>query len=85
MALEFMRDEMVRQIKERSATEGQVANYLADWNDAMKHSGKPLPCPLCYLKGEIQRLKSISEEHGLAVVRCEPCREKFEFESPETE
>lgn len=84
MALELMRDEMVRQIKNRSATEAQVAAYLADWDDAIEHSGKPLPCPSCHLKGEARRLKPISEEHGIAVVRCEHCRETFEFESPET-
>ena len=84
MALELMRDEMVRQIKAQSATEVQIAAYLTDWNDAIENNGKPLPCPLCHLKGEIRRLKPISEEHGVAVIRCEHCHEKFEFDSPET-
>lgn len=84
MALELMRDEMIRQIRAHSATEAQVVAYLANWNDAIAHSGKPLPCPLCYLKGEICRLKPISEEHGVAVVRCACCSEKIEFYSPET-
>ena len=85
MGLELMRDEMVCQISARSATDTQVAAYLADWNDAIKDSGKPLPCPSCYLKGEIRRLKSISDARGVAIVRCEHCRETLEFESPETQ
>lgn len=43
MALELMRDEMFRQIKNRSATEAQVAAYFADWDDAIEDSGRPLP------------------------------------------
>lgn len=85
MALELMREEMVHQLKVRLATEAQVAAYLTVWNEAIEHSGKPLPCPLCYLKVEIQRLNSISEENGVALVRCAHCRETFEFESPEAE
>lgn len=85
MALELMSEEMVRQLRGQSATETQVAGYLNEWNDAIMHSGKPLPCPLCYLKGEIRRLKPISEVHGVAVVRCEFCHEAFEYKSPEAE
>jgi RecJ-like exonuclease len=84
IALELMCDEMVRQIKVRSGTEEKVAAYLAQWADAIQHSGRPLPCPSCFMKGEIQRLKPISEIDGAAVVRCEHCRESFEFDSPET-
>jgi hypothetical protein len=82
MALESMRDEMIRQIKARMATEEQVSSYLAEWYSAIDHTGKPLPCPLCYVNGEIKRLKAISEQKGIAVVRCEQCHVNFEFESP---
>lgn len=85
MPLELMREEMVRQLNERSATKSEVGEYVAVWEDAIKHSGKPLPCPLCFLKRQIRRLKSISEENGVALVRCEHCRESFEYESPEAE
>lgn len=84
MGLELMRDEMVCQISARSATDTQVAAYLAGWNDAIEDSGKPLPCPSCYMEGEIRRLKSISDEGGVTIVRCEHCHQIFEFESPET-
>lgn len=83
MALELMREEMVRQIRARSATDAHAAAYLTVWNDAILHSGKPLPCPACYLNGETRRLKPLREEHGIATVRCEHCREIFEFHSPE--
>lgn len=83
MALEGMRDEMIRQLMEQSATQAQVADYEARWNHAMGHPGEPLPCPLCFLRGEIRRLKSINDEGGVGVTRCEHCRETFEYESPE--
>ncbi len=84
MALECMRDEMLRQIKKRSGSEAQVIAYRAAWNDAMVNSEKPLPCPSCFIEGNIHRLKSISEERSTGVVRCEHCRATFEFDSPET-
>lgn len=83
MALELMLNRMIHQIKAQGATETQVAAYLTDWNNALEHIGKPLPCPLCHLKGESRRLKPISEERGRTVVRCECCRESFEFDSSE--
>lgn len=82
MPLELMRDEMVRQLNAQSATEIQIAKYLTDWNNAIEDKGKPLPCPSCYLKGGIQRLKSISDEGGVGIVKCEHCREKFEYQIP---
>jgi len=82
MALEFMRDEMLRQLKANAATESQIAEYLAEWKVAMIHTGKPLPCPSCFMNGEINRLKAMSEKDGIAVVRCEQCRAYFKFESP---
>lgn len=83
MALEGMRDEMIRQLQARSATQGQIAEYQALWNHATTHPGDPLPCPLCFLGGETRRLKSISDEGGIGVARCEHCRETFEYPAPE--
>jgi len=84
MPHEFMRDEMLCQLDENHATEAQKVACLAEWNRAVNNCGLPLPCPLCYLKGEIKRLKPISELNGIAVVRCTHCRYKFEYASPET-
>ena len=84
MAHEFMRDEMLRQLNANHATEAEEIAYLVEWNSAINNCGLPLPCPLCYLNGEIQRLKPISESNGTAVVRCTQCRTKIEFASPET-
>lgn len=83
MALEGMRDEMIRQLRERSATQGQVADYEVRWNHAMSHPGEPLPCPSCFLRGETRRLKSISDEGGIGVAKCEHCRETYEYQAPE--
>ena len=84
MALELMRDEMLRQLKARSATEFQISEYVNDWNIGIEQMGKPLPCPSCYLRGDIRRLKSISDENGVGIARCEHCREKFTYQNQET-
>lgn len=83
MALERMHDEMIHQLRQKAATQTQVADYETRWNHAMSHSGEPLPCPSCFLNGQIRRLKSVSEEAGVGVVRCEQCRDTFEYEAPE--
>ena len=83
MALELMRDEMIRQLKEQSATQAQMAEHELRWKHAMTHPGEPLPCPLCFLAGETNRLRAISEESGLGIVRCEYCRNEFQYKSPE--
>ena len=85
MALEGMRDEMIRQLRERSATQAQLADYKARWNEAMTHTGQALPCPLCFLRGETRRLKSISDEGGVGVARCEHCRETYKYPAPEAQ
>jgi hypothetical protein len=84
MALEALRDEMAAQMERRSGSRAQKEKYLVIWEHAMENSGQPLPCPACYLHGRIRRLKSIKEEKGLGIVRCEDCRETFEYPSPET-
>jgi hypothetical protein len=83
MPLDGMREEMIRQLEEQSATPAQIADYQTRWNHAMTHPGEPLPCPLCFLGGEMRRLRSISDEGGVGVARCEHCRETFEYAAPE--
>jgi hypothetical protein len=84
MPLELMRDEMCRQIRLRSGSAETLLAYRVAWDDAVSNSGKPLPCPACFISGDISRLKPISEKDGIAVVRCKSCRATFEYESPET-
>ena len=79
MALEEMRDEMIRRLHERSATQVQITVYEEQWKEAMRHSGKPLPCPLCFLNGRTCRLKSISDVEDVGITKCEDCRTIFEF------
>lgn len=84
MALEGMHDEVIRQLTNKSATQAQIAEYDACWSRAMAHNGEPLPCPLCFLQGQVRRLKSISDEGGVGVARCEHFRETFEYDAPES-
>jgi len=85
MALEGMHDEMIRRLREREASQAQVADYEARWSHAMNHRGEPVPCPLCFLRGETRRIKSISDEGGVGIAKCEHCRETYEYQAPEAD
>ncbi|MFM9885411.1 MAG: hypothetical protein ACKVQT_20495, partial [Burkholderiales bacterium] len=82
MALEGMHDEMIRQLQNRSPSQSQIAEYETLWNHAISQSREPLPCPLCFLSGEVGRLKSLSDEGGIGIAKCERCREAYEYQAP---
>jgi RecJ-like exonuclease len=79
MSLEFMLQEMLQQIRECGGLEINIVAYLAEWRSAIKDFEKPLPCPLCFLKGKIYGLNHLDDEKGLGKVRCTRCRKYFIF------
>ncbi|WP_239797059.1 hypothetical protein [Candidatus Nitrotoga arctica] len=79
MSLEFMLQEMLQQIRVRGGAETHVDAYLTEWRSAIKNFGEPLPCPICFLKGAIQRLNHLDDEKGVGKVRCTRCRKYFVF------
>jgi hypothetical protein len=51
--------ELLQQIRFNSGTEAQVDAYLTEWNMANERPSMPIPCPLCFLEDEAQRLNHL--------------------------
>ncbi|CAG9932221.1 conserved protein of unknown function [Candidatus Nitrotoga arctica] len=79
MSLEFMLQEMLQQIYCRGGSEFVVEAYLIAWRSAIANFESPLPCPLCFMKGQIQRLNFLDDDSGVGSVRCARCRQYFLF------
>lgn len=82
MALEYMLQEMLNELRRANATEGQIRDYRDSWNSALQNRGEPLPCPRCFLAGVLGRLKPISEKNDWATEVCQSCRATFQHPSP---
>lgn len=83
MSHENMLEKMLIEIRLKGADEAQVNAYLAQFNIAKENPAIPIPCPVCFLKGETQRLNPLQDENGVSIVRCTRCREYFSFRSEE--
>jgi hypothetical protein len=83
MSPKLMLPTMVKEIRFRGGTEDQIGAYLFEWNNANEHPGMPMPCPVCFLKGEIQRLNPLQEGGRTGIVRCARCCQYFEFDGSE--
>ena len=83
MALEFMHEEMQRQLREKTASNETIEKYEIVWSSAMRNSNQPIPCPLCFIQGSVARLKPLRDESNISSARCESCKSKFEWSSPE--
>jgi hypothetical protein len=83
MALEFMHKAMLNQLQKNHASLDSVEKYEVVWASAMRNSGLPIPCPSCFVLGEISRLKPLPDQKGLSSARCLSCKTKFDWPSPE--
>jgi predicted RNA-binding Zn-ribbon protein involved in translation (DUF1610 family) len=81
MFQENMLAEMLWRVRLDGGTEDQVNAYIEKWNMAVEDRQKAMPCPLCFMKGEAQRLHPMSDENGVGIVRCARCREYFTYNS----
>lgn len=79
MSIESMLKAMVHEIRVLGGTEDQVDAYLTDWTMATEDSANSLPCPSCYLIGEIKQLNHLDDTDGISKVRCTCCRKLFQF------
>jgi hypothetical protein len=79
MALEGMHDELLRHLRERGATQFLIDAWENAWYQAQIFKGEPLPCPLCFIDGRVQRLVPLDSVGALGVARCEACKVKFTF------
>lgn len=82
MALENMHDEMLRQLKKLAASNETIGKYESVWTTAMRNSGLPIPCPSCFIKGELSRLSPLKDEGDISAAKCVDCKTKFEWSSP---
>ena len=82
MALENMHDEMLRQLKKSAASNETIDKYESVWTSAMRNSGLPIPCPSCFIKGDVFRLSPLKDEGDISAARCVDCKTKFEWPNP---
>ena len=83
MSIESMLKAMVHEIRVLGGTEELVDAYLTDWIIAIEDSRNPLPCPSCYLIGEIKQLNHLDDTDGVSKVRCTYCCKFFQFGNTE--
>ena len=83
MALDFMHDEMLKQLMKNSASHVAIDKYEIVWASAMRNISLPIPCPTCFIKGSISRLSPLRDEGGVSSARCVGCKTKFEWPSAE--
>lgn len=50
MAMEYMRDELLNQLKAYGATDEEIDAWREQWRAAVESAGDPLPCPKCFTK-----------------------------------
>lgn len=79
MALEYMHDDLLNQLKSYGATNAQQDAWEVLWQTAVASAGDPLPCPKCFYDGSaIGRLKSLPAEPKQARCKCTSCKTHFE-------
>jgi hypothetical protein len=81
MALEYMRNELLRNLKEYGASEAEIDSWLRRWNSAVNSAGDPLPCPKCFLKSKsVEALQSLPpEKPKQGRSKCSVCKTYFDY------
>lgn len=80
MALENLKLELLRFLKEEGALQLAVEAWASAWyNATLFPEERKLPCPACFLNGEVRPLRPLAASGKVGAVRCEHCRTRFEF------
>jgi hypothetical protein len=80
MALEYMHDELVKQLESYGATDAQIDTWREQWRAAVESAGDPLPCPKCFYQGlPTGRLRPMKAEPKRARSRCASCGAYFDY------
>lgn len=80
MTLNLLRETMRRHLQQRGARPEAIDTFLSRCDSALAaDSAAPLPCPDCYVDGEVSRLQRIPSPAGVGIVRCASCSAEFEF------
>jgi len=81
MALEYMRDELLSQLKSYGATVAQLGAWHEQWDAAVKSAGDPLPCPKCFYTGlPTGHLQALDAMPKRAKSKCAACKTYFEYQ-----
>lgn len=80
MALERLHHELLSFLKDEGATEFLIRAWEDAWYSAVALPGEPLPCPVCFLDGRVERLVPLLSVRDLGTARCEACKTAFEFD-----
>lgn len=80
MAMEYMHDELLSQLKAYGATDEQIDAWREQWHVAVESAGDPLPCPKCFCEGQpTGRLQPLPAEPKRAKSKCAACKTYFEY------
>ncbi|MDQ0038932.1 C4-type Zn-finger protein [Variovorax boronicumulans] len=80
MALEKMLEVLRERLDVEKARDSQKAIWQAFWNEAQKESGKPIPCPFCFVHtNQVNRIIPLPNEGKVARGRCEVCRNEYRW------
>jgi hypothetical protein len=80
MAMEYMHDELLNQLKMYGATDKQIDAWRDQWRSAVESAGDPLPCPKCFYEGQpTGQLQSLPAEPKHAKSKCAVCKTYFEY------
>lgn len=80
MAMEYMHDELLNQLKAYGATDAQIDEWREEWRAALESTGDPLPCPKCFYEGQpTGRLQAMPAPPKRAKSKCAVCKTYFEY------
>jgi hypothetical protein len=80
MTLKLLQDTMRARLLKKGAASDSVETYFSRWDVALHaDSAAPLPCPDCYVEGEVSLLRRVPSPAGVGIVECPACAAAFEF------
>jgi hypothetical protein len=80
MAMEYMQDELLKQLKAFGSSDAQINLWIEQWRTALVNTGAPLPCPKCFYEGRpTGRLQPIPADPNRAKAKCAVCKTYFEY------
>jgi hypothetical protein len=80
MALENMHAVLRERLEAERARDSQKAVWQALWNQAQMESGKPLPCPFCFVHtSQVSRIVPLKNDGSTARGVCAVCHTEYRW------
>ena len=80
MPLKLLQETIQVRLLSAGAGPDAVEGYFSKWNLAIhQDSVPPLPCPECYVNGDVFFLRRLPSPAGVGIVECPACSASFEF------